>query len=146
MLYAAYGSNLNVFQMQHRCPDAEIVTKGFLDGYRLMFKGSKTGSYLTVEREAGCKVPIGIWRVSDRDLHRLDMYEGYPNFYYRKQILVPCEDGRRHRALIYIMHEDHQLGMPDQYYINTCEQGYKDFGFDQQYLLDAVQYTIGGAA
>ena len=43
--YLAYGSNLNVRQMMHRCPGAKPVGKMVLEGYELLFKGSKTGSY-----------------------------------------------------------------------------------------------------
>ena len=47
--YLAYGSNLNVKQMQFRCPDARIVGTAEISNYQLLFKGSKTGSYLTIE-------------------------------------------------------------------------------------------------
>ena len=47
--YIAYGSNLNVKQMIFRCPGARVIGTAKLEGYRLMFKGSRSGSYLTVE-------------------------------------------------------------------------------------------------
>ena len=47
--YLAYGSNLNIPQMQYRCPEARIVGTAVIEGYRLLFNGSKTGSYLTIE-------------------------------------------------------------------------------------------------
>ena len=46
--YVAYGSNLNVRQMRMRCPYARIIGTSVIPNYRLMFKGSKTGSYLTM--------------------------------------------------------------------------------------------------
>ena len=55
--YLAYGSNLNVKQMQFRCPDARIVGTAEIPNYQLLFKGSKTGSYLTIEPKQGCIVP-----------------------------------------------------------------------------------------
>ena len=48
--YIAYGSNLNVPQMCWRCPRATILGTANLIGWELLFKGSKTGSYLTIER------------------------------------------------------------------------------------------------
>ena len=42
--YIAYGSNLNVQQMRWRCPGARIIGTSELQDYRLLFKGSKTGS------------------------------------------------------------------------------------------------------
>ena len=47
--YIAYGSNLNVRQMRMRCPDAVIIGTAFIPDYRLLFKGSKSGNYLTIE-------------------------------------------------------------------------------------------------
>lgn len=144
MLYAAYGSNLNVYQMQYRCPDAEVVTTGVIKGYRLMFKGSKTGSYLTIEPAPGCEVPVGIWRVSGRDIERLNAYEGYPTFYYKKAFNIFCADGRRHRVFAYIMHEDRSMGVPADYYVKTCLEGYKSFGFDPEVLYEAIRFSMKG--
>ena len=50
--YIAYGSNLNVRQMRMRCPSARIIGTSVLKDYELLFKGSKTGSYLTVEKKS----------------------------------------------------------------------------------------------
>lgn len=63
--YLAYGSNLNVKQMQFRCPDARIVGTAEIPNYQLLFKGSKTGSYLTIEPKQGCTVPAAVWSVSE---------------------------------------------------------------------------------
>ena len=46
--YIAYGSNLNVRQMMMRCPTARLIGTSVIKDYRLMFKGSQTGSYLTI--------------------------------------------------------------------------------------------------
>lgn len=49
--YIAYGSNLNVRQMKFRCPTAKVVGTSVIKGYELLYKGSKTGSYLTIDKE-----------------------------------------------------------------------------------------------
>ena len=87
--YLAYGSNLNVKQMQFRCPDARIVGTAEIPNYQLLFKGSKTGSYLTIEPKRGCTVPAAVWSVSERDELALDRYEGYPHFYYKTELELP---------------------------------------------------------
>ena len=74
--YIAYGSNLNVQQMRMRCPYASVLGTAELDGWELLFKGSGTGSYLTVERRKGSQVPVGVWEVSEADERALDRYEG----------------------------------------------------------------------
>ncbi|MFR4838323.1 gamma-glutamylcyclotransferase family protein, partial [Ruminococcus callidus] len=87
--YLAYGSNLNVKQMQFRCSDARIVGTAEIPNYQLLFKGSKTGSYLTIEPKQGCIVPAAVWSVSERDELALDRYEGYPHFYYKTELELP---------------------------------------------------------
>ena len=145
-LYIAYGSNLNVRQMRWRCPDAMPVGVGILDGWQLLFKGSKTGSYLTVDRSQGSCVPVAVWAVSAEDERRLDRYEGYPDFYYKKVITLPVEDlltgkVRKKKAFIYIMHEERAFGIPSMDYVQTCLEGYRNFGFKTAPLVRAYRIS-----
>ena len=144
--YVAYGSNLNVRQMLMRCPEARRIGTSVIRDYRLMFKGSKTGSYLTIEPEAGYEVPVGIWSVTDADEAALDRYEGYPHFYYKKELMLPIKGIRtsiirNRKAFVYIMHEDRKLGLPSRSYMHTCLTGYADFGFNDQPLFEAYKYS-----
>lgn len=141
MYYLAYGSNLNVGQMAYRCPDAKIIGTAEIKDYRLKFKGSYSGSYLTIEKAKGFTVPVAVWQVSDDDIRSLDRYEGYPSFYYKRTMVLPCSDGKRHRCFVYIMHENRPLGIPSPFYVQTCEQGYKDFDFDTYKLFQAIEYS-----
>lgn len=141
--YLAYGSNLNVRQMRYRCPTAKPIGITAIPDYELLYKGSKTGSYLTIEKKKGSLVPIVVWEVTAADEKRLDAYEGYPNFYYKKEMKLPVRlaNGKTKKltAFIYIMHEERELGIPSLAYIRTCEEGYRSFGFDVKYLDRAYQ-------
>ena len=37
--YIAYGSNMNIEQMERRCPGARVAGKGWLKDHRLFFAG-----------------------------------------------------------------------------------------------------------
>ena len=139
--YLAYGSNLNVEQMRWRCPDSGIVTTGMIDGYQLLFKGSLTGAYLTIEPMEGSSVPVAVWRVTRRDIEALDRYEGFPSFYYKRGFKLRCDDGRTRNCFAYIMHEERAIGIPSNSYVHTCLSGYKSFGFDKRYLQDALDFS-----
>lgn len=144
--YIAYGSNLNIPQMRMRCPGARIIGTSVIEDYQLLFKGSKTGSYLTIEPMEGAKVPVVIWEVTETDEKALDRYEGYPNFYYKKEMTLDIKGVRtgkvrRRDAFVYIMHEERELGIPSWYYVNTCLDGYRAFGFDEKYLFDAIRIS-----
>lgn len=144
--YIAYGSNLNIPQMRMRCPGARIIGTSVIEDYQLLFKGSKTGSYLTIEPMEGAEVPVVIWEVTESDEKALDRYEGYPNFYYKKEMTLDIKGirtgkVRRRDAFVYIMHEERELGIPSWYYVNTCLDGYRAFGFDEKYLFDAIRIS-----
>ena len=140
--YIAYGSNLNVPQMRMRCPHATILGTANLKGWELFFKGSKTGSYLTIEERKGGTVPVVIWEVTAADEAALDRYEGFPNFYYKKDIKLQYKGirtGKRRTvtAFAYIMHEERPIGIPSNFYMRTCLEGYDTFYFDKNILIDA---------
>lgn len=144
--YIAYGSNLNIPQMRMRCSGARIIGTSVIEDYQLLFKGSKTGSYLTIEPMEGAEVPVVIWEVTETDEKALDRYEGYPNFYYKKEMTLDIKGirtgkVRRRDAFVYIMHEERELGIPSWYYVNTCLDGYRAFGFDEKYLFDAIRIS-----
>ena len=147
-LYVAYGSNLDRQQMAFRCPTATVVGTGTIKDYRLMFKGSKTGSYLTIEPAPGFEVPVAVWSVTAHDEMRLDIYEGFPQFYYKADVRLPVHYSESDKvvmknAFVYIMHEDHHLGRPSKSYMDVCTNGYEDFGFDLQVLREAYKFSIG---
>lgn len=144
--YIAYGSNLNIPQMRMRCPGARIIGTSVIEDYQLLFKGSKTGSYLTIEPNDGAEVPVAVWEVTEQDELSLDRYEGYPNFYYKTEMTLDIKGIRtgkirRRQAFVYIMHEERELGIPSGFYVNTCLDGYRAFGFDEQYLFDAIEVS-----
>ena len=141
--YIAYGSNLNVEQMRYRCPDARIVGTSVIPDYQLLFKGSKTGSYLTIEKKRGGSVPVAVWAVSPRDELALDRYEGCPNFYYKTDMQLTVGK-KKLTAFVYIMHEERKLGIPSHAYVRTCVQGYRDFGFDLKHLRLAFDISERG--
>lgn len=142
--YIAYGSNLNVRQMRMRCPNATILGTANLNGWELLFKGSMTGSYLTIEECAGGMVPVAVWEVTPTDEVAIDRYEGFPNFYYKKDVRLQYKGirtGRRRTvtAFAYIMHEDRQIGIPSDVYLRTCLEGYDTFNFDRDILTAAYE-------
>lgn len=144
--YVAYGSNLNVHQMALRCPRAELAGIATLRGWRLLFRGSRTGAYLTIERCKGAEVPVAVWEITEHDERSLDRYEGFPAFYYKRTLPVVMDDiftGDRLRveAMVYVMHEDRPLGIPSQEYLDVCAEGYRDFGFDLAVLQGALDYV-----
>ena len=147
--YLAYGSNLSMEQMARRTRHAIPVGTATLDRYQLLFRGSMSGSYLTVEPCEGRTVPLVVWSVDEVDEQALDRYEGFPQLYYKKEIQVELRSFINGTSLgpvpafIYIMHEDRPLEAPSPNYLAICLEGYARFGFDGSFLRTALIESVG---
>lgn len=133
--YIAYGSNLSVEQMKLRCPDARIAGMAALEGWKLSFK-----VHATIEPCKGRTVPVLVWEISEADEKSLDIYEGYPSYYHKKELKVRMTDldGKNPvevTAMAYIMDEKHGLRRPMAGYYEALKEGYERFGFNT-YLLE----------
>ena len=139
-IYIAYGSNLNLPQMAQRCPTAKVLGATEMKDYELLFRGSRTGFYATVEPCDGKTVPVLLWSVKPQDEKSLDRYEGYPVF-YEKETMALSLDGEEVDAFVYVMTEGHQMGMPSQHYVDVIAEGYRSAGFDLNILQEAINQT-----
>lgn len=139
--YIAYGSNMDEEQVVYRCPTAQLLGRTELEDYRLLFKGSKTGAYATIEPEEGSRVPILVWKIGKEDEKNLDRYEGYPVFYYKKDLEIDL-DGKRVTAMVYIMDESREYGKPSERYYGVLERAYRKYSFPMEILKKA--YEISG--
>ena len=140
-LYIAYGSNLNLEQMKHRCPTAEVVGAAEHKNWRLWFRGGNHSAVATIERERGFAVPVLIWRIQPEDELALDRYEGWPHL-YRKETLRLTVNKKRVYAMVYIMNADrHPYGVPSADYFDTIHEGYASADFDTGILYDALKHS-----
>lgn len=128
-LYFAYGANMNIKNMKHRCPAAKPIGKARLDGYRLKFRRGVA----TVEPQAKEYAPGALWKVTDACIASLDRFEGYPWLYGRYQIGGKDVNGRSLPGIhIYIMQPGYVESPPSNFYLDVILEGYKDFGWGRK--------------
>ena len=137
-IYLAYGSNTNLSQMGHRCPDAAVIGSAVLRDHRLTFRGKHGSGVATIEKKGGSDIPALLWEITDRCERALDRYEGFP-YLYRKETLTVELDGQEVEAMAYIMNEGPAPSLPGAYYYHTILDGYLDCGFDEDVLNKAVK-------
>lgn len=141
-LYVAYGSNLNIRQMQHRCPTAKLYGTGIVSDYELQFKGQPNCAFATIAPKEGAEVPVAVWEIQPQDERSLDRYEGYPSHYFKQNVPVQL-DGEEVNAMVYIMNLKMNFGLPSPYYYGTVYEGYNDCGLDTDVLDKAVMESAG---
>ena len=78
----------------------------------------------------------------DKNEKALDLYEGYPRFYKKRNVFVQLKNGTRKKAMIYLLPDSATAGRPSSRYVGTVLQGYKDMGFDTDYLYDSLDYNL----
>ena len=113
--------------MKFRCPTARPISSFMLRDWQLDFY-----SHATVERKNGASCPGVLWDLTPEDELALDMFEGFP-YYYTKTQLV--QDG--HTFFLYEMSEN-KMGLPSPGYIDGIKQGYHEWGLPAQALKEAL--------
>ena len=138
-LYWAYGANLNVEAMRHRCPGARKIKKLCLPYGRLTFRGVADCELVD---DPTSVIQGGVWSITPDDELKLDDFEGFPKGYTKSYIKVK-RNGRPEKVMFYKMNlRDDELkyqGPPYGGYYEGIVQGYRDFGLDEAYLLEALE-------
>jgi len=127
-LYFAYGSNLNLGQMRHRCPNAKPVGKVAFYGHELTFRGVAD----IVKGDPTTRIEGGLWEITPECEKALDIYEGVAHRLYSKIYIAG--------VMTYQMNGG-EISPPPSTYFNTILQGFHDFGLDTTYLYDAAGWS-----
>ena len=127
MLYFAYGSNLNLFQMKRRCKDSIFIKKYELKGYRLNFRSKYRAA--DIEKSKNSLVPGALFEISKSDERKLDLYEDFPILYKKYYF-----EHYGKKVMTYTMVRKTPFKFPTERYLNVVKRGYRDCKLDFKYL------------
>jgi gamma-glutamylcyclotransferase (GGCT)/AIG2-like uncharacterized protein YtfP len=129
MYYFTYASNLNRKQMAERAPDSKPRFIATLPNFKLTFtaRSGRQGGVASITPYRGEKVIGAVYEISERDLKRLDGYEGYPTVYDRRKVTVWTETNEPIEAITYIKIDQSTETKPSAEYLTVIQQGYKDW-------------------
>lgn len=141
MLYVSYGSNMNLSQMDYRCPNSYVVSNGKLKGWKLIFN---IHADIIKTNNVDDFVPVVVWNIANNDWENLDMYEGYPSYYTKETVNVILDNGKIEKAIVYVMTSDKKgICRPTRTYFNGILKGYIENGINEKPLYDALIYSLG---
>jgi len=132
MLYFAYGSNLNIFQMKRRCKDSKFLKKIKLKDFRLTFRSKYRAA--DIEPKKNSIVPGALFEISKSDERKLDIYEDYPILYKKIYFLYYGK-----KIMTYTMSKKTSFRYPTERYLNVVKRGYKDCKLDKKFLIKALK-------
>ena len=132
MLYFAYGSNLNHFQMKRRCKDSIFLKKINLKGYRLTFRSKYRAA--DIEPKKNSLVPGALFEITKSDEKKLDFYEDFPVLYKKYYFKYYGK-----KVMTYTMTKKTLFTFPTQRYLNIVKRGYKNCNLDKKFLVKALK-------
>ena len=139
-LYFAYGSNINLDQMDYRCPNAEVVGPVTLDNYELLFRPSGVA---TIGPKEGSTVHGLLWQLTPDCERSLDRYEGYPHLYDKEPVTVRDAQGQEFTVMAYVMTERYLTpAVPPTSYYHGIEVGYRQNGLPVGALKKAWENAV----
>jgi gamma-glutamylcyclotransferase (GGCT)/AIG2-like uncharacterized protein YtfP len=130
MLYFAYGSNLNHFQMQRRCKDSVFLKKINLTNFKLTFRNM----YADIEPKKNSIVQGALFKISKIDEKKLDVYEDYPIVYKKYYFTYYGK-----KVMTYTMTKKTLFTYPTKRYLDIIKKGYKDCNLDNHFLKKALK-------
>ena len=131
MLYFAYGSNLNHFQMKRRCKDSKFIKKINLKNFNLTFRSKYRAA--DIEKKINSLVPGGLFEISKSDEKKLDVYEDFPILYKKHYFEYYGK-----KVMTYTMVKKTPFKFPTERYLNIVKRGYKDCNLETKYLKKAL--------
>ena len=131
MLYFAYGSNLNHFQMKRRCKDSIFIKKINLKDFRLTFRSKYRAA--DIESKKNFIVPGGLFEISKSDEKKLDVYEDFPTLYKKFYFIY-----NKKKVMTYTMAQKTPFRFPTERYLNIVKKGYLDCKLDKKFLNRAL--------
>ena len=132
MLYFAYGSNLNHFQMKRRCKDSIFLKKINLSNFRLTFRSKYRAA--DIEPKKNSIVPGALFEISKSDEKKLDVYEDYPTLYKKYYFTYYGK-----KVMTYTMTKKTLFAYPTERYLSVVKRGYKDCNLDNHILKKALK-------
>lgn len=135
MLYFAYGMNTNSQGMASRCPKAVSHGRAVLLNHSFRFAGPAD-----VVKCPDSFVDGVLWTITPECLEALDILEGYPHFYNRRNKKV-LHQGRVYEAMTYFMQPGHLDSAPSDGYFNMVVEGYQEHGVPTEQLYNAVYFS-----
>jgi gamma-glutamylcyclotransferase (GGCT)/AIG2-like uncharacterized protein YtfP len=150
MYYFAYGSNLDLLQMQLRCPDAQFVSIAKLDGYRICFPRKsfvRDCAVISIEPSVSEVVWGALYEIDGTSIGRLDEREGYDrrrdrglNKYNRMTVRVEIADEHAVAAEVYVATPMPDAGAPSPQYIGYLVACAAECGLPKSHLMKLAAY------
>ena len=137
--YFAYGMNTNLREMAYRCPNAECLGQVLLPNHKFVFR-----HHADIEPSSDNDVVGVLWRITPECERALDLLEGYPIYYEKKEVIVETFDNEdingmtNFVAMVYYMTDQTTTYTPSKSYYDCLVEGYTANNISTEQLKYAI--------
>ena len=124
--------NTNLGSMQNRTPTSVSLGRAQLNNFEFRF-----AYHADVVPKRNKMVEGVLWAIDHDGLKALDAFEGYPNYYDRKEVIVTCK-GKEYAAWVYVMTPGYVLGIPSNHYKDLLLEGYTQHRIPINQILEGL--------
>jgi gamma-glutamylcyclotransferase (GGCT)/AIG2-like uncharacterized protein YtfP len=134
--YFGYGMNTNLDGMRQRCPKAICHGAAVLSNHKFVFR-----YHADIEECPGSQVHGVLWSITEDCERSLDMLEGYPYYYNKKEVIIESTHPLMNKfvAMVYFMNDQNGVKLPSDLYLNSLLEGYKENSVDTSQIYNALK-------
>lgn len=130
-LYFAYGSNMDIAQMDIRCPGGyKVLGDALLPDFKFIINQRGVANIIP-QKES--KVFGVLFNLNTTCLGVLDRYEGYPYFYTREKLPIEVKD-KIFKPWVYIDKNALEIGKSRTMYLERIILAAESFNFPKDYV------------
>jgi gamma-glutamylcyclotransferase (GGCT)/AIG2-like uncharacterized protein YtfP len=134
VLYFSYGHNTNVGEMHKRVPEARLLGRASVHGYKMSLE-----HFSDIRPDKNSTIQGVLYAIPKDAVPKLDALEDHRSHY--KHLIVPVNyGGKIYKAYAYQMFSNyHDKHLPTKKYINFIAQGYRENKIPLKQLTNALQ-------
>lgn len=127
--------------MNSRCPSSQFLFRAYLENYRFVYDGysrKRKGSVGNIVYDFGKRVWGAVYKLNQRDMKQLDIYEGVKSGHYVRKILSAINDnGHIIDVNVYIRKQEISA-LPSAEYRETVVKG----AIETDLPVDYIENTL----
>jgi len=137
ILYFSYGHNTNVGEMHKRIPEARLIGRASVHGYKFSLE-----HFSDIRPDKKSTIEGVLYSIPKDVVPKLDALEDHRSHY--KHLMVPVNyGGKIYKAYAYQMFSNyHDKVLPTRKYINFIAQGYRQNKIPLTQLTNAIQERL----
>ena len=137
VLYFSYGHNTNVGEMYRRIPQAKLIGRASVHGYKFSLE-----HFSDIKPDRNSTIQGVLYSIPKDAVPKLDALEDHRTHYHH--IIIPVNyGGKIYKAYAYQMFKSyHDKDLPTKKYINFIATGYKQNKIPLSQLINALNERI----